>query len=262
MLLAIPPHYYHFKDKMIDAKVQCVGKTSKGTWTKMCLPEFNWNSGVERAKSTKKLKPTVLAHSMNGMNAEVAMSTQMVEFVGENSTGALHEESTMHKGVGPLIAQALPDKPAMNRTMTFPAEEDDLLTILLDDSCVITMSKKLMMSDCSADIKTRLQSVSSITLSGWPQNRVTAVVLRMHSVPIKNPCLLPGAIDTAHRLGISGVVRSFASDLKDELRQNNSCVTSQTRKLAAREPLTNALGGLSDGSSRSCLVEMEKHWAA
>ena len=154
--------WHHFKDKMIDAKVQCVGKTFKGTWPKMCLPEFNWNKGVERAKSTKKLKPTVLAHSMNGMNAEVAMSTQMVEFIGENSTGALHEA----KGVGPLMAQSLTisDKPAMNRTMTFPAEEDDLLTILLDDGCVITMSKKLMMSDCSADIKIRLQSVSHNTV--------------------------------------------------------------------------------------------------
>ena len=75
--------WHHFKDKMIDAKVQCVGKTFKGTWPKMCLPEFNWNKGVERAKSTKKLKPTVLAHSMNGMNANVVLSTEMVEFVGE-----------------------------------------------------------------------------------------------------------------------------------------------------------------------------------
>jgi hypothetical protein len=234
---------------MIDAKVQCVGKTFKGTWPKMCLPEFNWNKGVERAKSTKKLKPTVLVHSMNGMNAEAAMSTQMVEFVGENSTGALHEA----KGVGPLIAQSLTisEKPAMNRTMTFPAEEGALLTILLDDGCVITMSKKLMMSDCSADIKIRLQSVSSITLSGWPQHRVTAVVLRMHSIRINSPYLPSSwaalSIDIAHRLGISGVVRSFASDLNVELRQNNSCVTSQTRKLAARESLTNALCGLSDG---------------
>jgi hypothetical protein len=39
---------------------------------------------------------------------------------------------------------------------------DDLLTIFLDDGIVITMSKELIMSDCSVGIKTRLQSVSSI----------------------------------------------------------------------------------------------------
>jgi hypothetical protein len=245
-------HFKHFKE---DADVRFGQTNFKALWGDMCNKgaSFDWTNGPssKRVKKETKasadqggnglapfpIKPEVPSPPHQQLESRANSLDEVMPYVKTEATGVESQS---------MMVVSSPAAPQSMNIIRFPiASGSRELRINLQSGNSLVVDRELL-AGFSSVVLDQLGAISDETLrldtidwSHYDPVHVIAVVMRVHAMGTASPCLLPGAILVAFRLGFTSAVVTFAAELVINIAE--PCVSRQVQDPALRRELMVAL---------------------